>query len=42
VPALVNLVLGATVQTAVVSLSTVIASHAFMFLAAQVKCAAAR
>ncbi|HEY1475724.1 MAG TPA: hypothetical protein VGF53_16735 [Pseudolabrys sp.] len=39
--AMVGLVVGAIAQTAVVSLSTVVASHAFMFLAAQVKRAAA-
>ena len=40
--AMVSLVVGVIAQTAIVCLSTVIASHAFMFLAAQVKSAAAR
>jgi hypothetical protein len=40
VPAIVALVVGGIAQTAVVSLSAVIASHAFIFLAAHVKRAA--
>src|SRR5215510_10884451 len=40
--AMVSLVVGGIAQSAVVCLSTVIASHAFMFLAAQVKSAPAR
>ena len=39
-PAIVALVVGGIAQTAVISLSAVIASHAFMFLAAHVKSAA--
>jgi hypothetical protein len=34
---MVSLVVGGIAQLAIVCLSTVIASHAFMFLAAQVK-----
>ena len=40
VPAMVALVVGGIAQTAVVSLSAVIAAHAFMFLAAHLKHAA--
>jgi hypothetical protein len=40
--AMVSLVVGGIAQSAVVCLSTVIGSHAFMFLAAQVKSAATR
>src|SRR5262249_16644281 len=40
--AMLSLIVGGIVQTAIVCLSTVIASHAFMFLAAKVKSAAAR
>ncbi len=39
-PAMVALVIGGIAQTAVVSLSAVIAAHAFMFLAAHLKHAA--